>query len=86
MSITAPMPPAQIARNYTHRGWFIACPVYFHRGTSDMVERNGVPSFWFGLNILLLEVAEVLWFTATGKDLCEGFPVRLTGRVDGESA
>jgi len=75
MSILAPMPPAQIVRNYTHRAWLLACPVYLHHGSGDVSERNGVPEVWFHLNLCALMVGAALVELMTGTDPMEnGFP------------
>ncbi len=53
MSILHRIPPAELERQFTHRGWFLGLvPVYLGDLDSDgplVAERNWVPEWWFTL-------------------------------------
>jgi hypothetical protein len=77
--------PSQISRHFVYRGlMFGLVPVYvgdLSRGMPDISVRNGIPE-------LMLDMAEGLYAGFSylaellGHDV-EGFPIRITGRLDG---
>lgn len=53
MAILKPLSQAEIRAHFSHRGWFMACPVYVG-GLSGkgmhLQERNGIPEWWLAVN------------------------------------
>ena len=83
MALIDPVPPEQLGTRYTHRGWFLLCPVYGGELESDaplVAERNGIPTWWFNVNLAL-----VLAFNWLGEavfpDWESAFPFVFTGRL-----
>lgn len=92
MAIFQRVPAADLSgkpgSKYTHRGWFLFCPVYIGRVQSaepDVVERNGVPTLLFDLALGAFGVGCFLHGLADPHGLNgePAFPLHLTQRLDG---
>lgn len=80
MSIFNPIPPAMLARNFTHKGWLGFCPVWVNTNTWDVTERNGVPEWVMWVNLWAQDFAS--WcIAAMGGEPADGWCVWLTGKL-----
>lgn len=54
MSLRNRLSREQIESDFTHEGWFMACPVYA-KPVPEMVviTKNWIPEFWLGFNVWL---------------------------------
>lgn len=80
MSLFDPIPSRQLHRLYQYRGWMLFAPIYvgaINSPAPNVTTRNGVPEW-------VLDLAEfvVMNLLAPGPDA--GFPLRITGRLDGK--
>lgn len=81
MAIFNPMPAPAIFRHFTHRGWLGLCPVYENDWTADLAERNGVPEWWFDVNVFAIEAVKYAAHLLGIALWPEGWPVLRTGRI-----
>ena len=74
MSILDLADAAAVRRHFTHRGWFLACPVYVNLSTGEMQERAGIPAAVFWVNFAALQVVQFVR-VILGLPELDGFPV-----------
>ncbi|WP_441280612.1 hypothetical protein [Tardiphaga sp. 862_B3_N1_1] len=83
MSVLNPIPAAQIARNYTHKGWLGFCPVYVRYLSDsgvDVAERNGVPEWVLVASLAMQDFCN--WcLSAIDPGYVPGWIVRTTGAL-----
>lgn len=83
MSIRHPVPPIELGTKYTHKGWFMFCPVYIG-GTiyldPELHERNWVPSWWFDIAVWFCQ--SINWvLSAVDPDYVPLFPIKVGKRL-----
>ena len=85
MSILDPVPRDQLGTTLTHRGWFCGLvPVYIGNLDSDtptLIERNGIPEWWFSFVDWLFGTF-VLVATTLVPDYEPQYPILITGALE----
>ena len=78
---------SEMAKRFTHKGWFLLCPVLIEDADSDcpyMETRRFIPEWWFSVN---LAVVDVLLFGAFCLGFDAQYPILITGEIsNGTSA
>jgi hypothetical protein len=84
MAIFNPPTKASIRKEFTHVGWFGFCPVYIADVDSDgptIIERNGIPQWWFEANELFLGAC--IWIcSALNSEYKPNWPIQITGEIE----
>jgi len=84
MSIINPLSPQEIRADFTHHGWFAFCPVYLGEDGPDGVkvcERNGIPSWWFGLAEVFMGLV-IFLISAVDHDYEAQWGFIVTGEIE----
>lgn len=71
----------ELREEFTHKGWFVACPIWYGEhpdGTPVVSERNWVPEWWFGFNLWLSQTLDAIGVFLSPATYEPSFHFRLT--------
>ncbi len=70
----------ELREDFTHKGWFLACPVWvgLHGGAPLVTERNWVPEFWFIFNVWASQALDYIGMTLAPATYQPAFTFRIT--------
>lgn len=88
MAVFDRIPPTELARHFRYRGWFCGIvPVYVGdlRGVDgpNVAVRNGIPEWTLDAAHMLWDGFMALVFLVRPDAEDPGWPIRITGRLDG---
>lgn len=75
-----------MSKRFTHKGWFLFCPVLLEDVDSDcpyMETRQFIPEWWFSVN---LKLVDLLLFGAFLLGCEPQYPILITGEVGNGSS
>lgn len=83
MAIFKRVPKSELGTRFSHKGWFLFCPIYIDNPDvegPELVERNWVPE-WVLLTAYWVFAFNVLLFTRADPLYEPMFPIYVTGEI-----